>query len=151
MVNRTVTVRGSFGLRTGRVLLPSRVGRVAPVVMPPRRARPTLRCVTDDLNLALPPLDVYLGALDHPALREVRRLAAESPIGQKRILAIDHPLVYRMRVGGDRGATWVDDERNVLWLCALRRRQAGSADDAPVASEVRADWSASVSGAHQSP
>ena len=53
-----------------------------------------------------------------------------SPTGQKRILSIDHPLVYRIRVSDFRGATWADAERLVVWLCAARRREEGSQEDA---------------------
>jgi hypothetical protein len=69
---------------------------------------------------------------------EFVRLAPESPTGQKRILSIEHPLVYRIRVSSHRGATWVDehvvdtDERVIVWLCAAHGREAGSDDDAYV-------------------
>lgn len=102
----------------------------------PRRARPTIRCLVDDLDMALPGLDVDLGDVDHPLLDELRRVAPESPTGQKRILSIDHPLVYRIRVSSHRGATWVDErivddeERVIVWLCAARGRETGSEDDA---------------------
>lgn len=95
-----------------------------------RRARPTIRCLIDDRRLELPGLDVDLTEIDHPFLGEVRRLAPTSPQVQKRILAIAHPLVYRVRVSDYRGATWVDEERNILWLCAARRREEGSEEDA---------------------
>lgn len=100
--------------------------------MPPsaRRARPTLRCLGGDLRLELPPLDVDLGSLDHPMLRETWRIAPEAPQGQKRILSIAHPLVFRIRVSDDRGATWVDEEPAIVWLCAARGRQEGSDEDA---------------------
>ena len=103
---------------------------IAPMSPSARRARPTLRCLSEDLGLELPSLDVDLGTLDHPMVEETRRIAPESPQGQKRILNIDHPLVYRLRVSGDRGATWVDEEHSIVWLCAARRRQEGSEDDA---------------------
>jgi hypothetical protein len=95
-----------------------------------RRARPTIRCLTEDLGLRLPSLDVDLGELDEPWLGEVRRIALASPQGQKRILAIDHPLVYRLRSSTERGATWVDGEHEIVWLCAVHRRAEGSEDDA---------------------
>lgn len=95
-----------------------------------RRARPTLRCLTEDLGLRLPALNVDLGELDDPWLDELRRIAATSPLGQKRILCIDQPLIYRLRDSTHRGATWVDEERGVVWLCAVHRREEGSADDA---------------------
>jgi len=103
-----------------------------------RRARPTIRCLVDDLDIELPELDVDLGDVDHPFLDELRRVAPESPTGQKRVLSIDHPLVYRIRVSAERGATWVDDrevegeKRVIVWLCAAHRREADSDDDAYV-------------------
>lgn len=104
----------------------------------PRRARPTIRCLVHDLGEDLPGLDVDLGDLEHALLDELRRVAPNSPTGQKRILSIDHPLVYRIRVSSHRGATWVDEQvvddeaRVIVWLCAAHRREAGSEDDAYV-------------------
>jgi hypothetical protein len=97
-----------------------------------RRARPTLRCLVDDLGIATPPLDVDLGEIDHPFLDELRRVAPTSPEGQKRILSIEKPLVYRIRVSSERGATWIDDRDgvSVVWLCGAHRREADSDDDA---------------------
>jgi len=95
-----------------------------------RRARPTIRCLVDDLGLDLPDLDVDLGEIDHPLLAEVRRRTPTSPRSQKRILAIDPPLVYRARVSDYRGATWVDDTHRIVWLCASCRREEGSEADA---------------------
>lgn len=96
-----------------------------------RRARPTIRCLTQDLGIPLPGLNVDLGKdLDAPILDELRRVAPDSPTGQKRILSIDHPLVYRLRVSTYRGVTWVDGDHGVVWLCAARRREDGSANDA---------------------
>jgi hypothetical protein len=95
-----------------------------------RRSRPTIRCLTEDLRLELPGLDVDLGEIDNPWLTELRRTAPTSPTGQKRVLAITRPLIYRLRVSSSRGATWVDEEHGVVWLCAAHRRQEGSDDDA---------------------
>lgn len=96
----------------------------------PRRARPTIRCLTEDLDVDLPGLDVDMGLLEHPWLEELRRIAPTSPTGQKRILSIAHPLMYRLRVSSERGATWVDSDDDIVWLCAARRREEGSDDDA---------------------
>jgi len=105
--------------------------RYDPDAMPTnRRARPTIRCLTEDLGLELPELRVDLGDIDDPWLDELRRIAPASPTGQKRILSIDHPLVYRLRVSSFRGATWVDEEQGIVWLCAVHRRQDDSDDDA---------------------
>ena len=95
-----------------------------------RRTRVTLRCVREDLELDVPPVEVDLGALDHPLIAEARRIAPAAPRGQKRILAIEHPLVYRLRHGRWRGATWLEADEPRFWLCAGAQRAAGSADDA---------------------
>lgn len=105
---------------------------------PSRRARPTIRCLVDDLDIELPDLDVDLGDVEHPLWEEHRRVTPDSPTGQKRILSIEHPLVYRIRVSSHRGATWVDDRviddeaRVIVWLCGAHGREAGSDDDAYV-------------------
>lgn len=95
-----------------------------------RRTRVTLRCVREDLELEIPPVEVDVGALDHPLITEARRIAPAAPRGQKRILAIEHPLVYRLRHGRWRGATWLENDEGRFWLCAGAQRAAGSAEDA---------------------
>lgn len=100
--------------------------------MSPRRVRVTLRCLSDDLDIPLPSSDIDLGQLDHPLVEECRRLAELAPRGQKRILSIDHPLVYRVSYGRWRGASWVDEDHKLFWLLAAELREEGSLDDAYV-------------------
>lgn len=95
-----------------------------------RRTRVTIRCVREDLGLDLPPVDVDLGTLDHPLVSEARRIAPSAPRGQKRILSIDHPFVYRIRHARWRGATWLETDERRVWLCAGSQREEGSGDDA---------------------
>ena len=96
-----------------------------------RTARPTLRCVRQDFKVSpLPPLEFDLGRLDHPMMAEAHRVAPMSPNGQKRVLAIRDQLVYRIRHGRQRGATWVDLKDDLLWLAAVEDREHGSRDDA---------------------
>lgn len=97
---------------------------------PARRTRVTLRCVREDLGIDLPPVEVDLGTLDHPLVAEARRLAPSAPRGQKRILSIDRPLVYRIRHARWRGATWLETDEGRFWLCASALREEGSGDDA---------------------
>lgn len=97
---------------------------------PARRTRVTLRCVREDLGPDLPPVEVDLGSLDHPLVAEARRIAPAAPRGQKRILAIAHPLVYRIRHARWRGATWLETDEGRFWLCAGAQREEGSGDDA---------------------
>jgi hypothetical protein len=84
----------------------------------------------EDLGVDLPPVEIDLGSLDHPLIAEARRLAPAAPRGQKRILSIERPLVYRLRHGRWRGATWLDTETARFWLCAGAQREQGSGDDA---------------------
>jgi hypothetical protein len=49
-----------------------------------------LCCVREDLDLALPPIEIDLGSLEHPLVAEARRVAPAAPRGQKRILSIEH-------------------------------------------------------------
>lgn len=106
---------------------------MVPAVMsstPKRRTRVTLRCLREDLRMELPPVEVDLGGLDHPLIAEARRLALTAPRGQKRILSIERPLVYRLRHGRWRGASWLDAGTARFWLCAGAMREQGSGDDA---------------------
>jgi hypothetical protein len=97
---------------------------------PARRTRVTLRCLREDLELAVPPVEVDLGSLEHPLVREARRVAPTAPRGQKRILSIERPLVYRLRHGRWRGATWLEADEARFWLCAGAVREQGSGGDA---------------------
>lgn len=90
----------------------------------------TLRCLREDLKLALPPVEIDLGGLEHPLLDEARRIAPAAARGQKRILSIERPLVYRLRHGRWRGATWLETAPARFWLCAAAHREAGSGEDA---------------------
>ena len=98
--------------------------------LPERRTRPTIRCLRDDLGIGLPTVDVALGSIEHPLMDEARRVAPAAPRSQKRILAIDRPLVYRLRHSRWRGATWLDDAAARFWLLAGAQREAGSHADA---------------------
>lgn len=97
---------------------------------PARRTRLTLRCVREDLGLEVPSVEADLGSLDHPLVAEARRIAPSAPRGQKRILAFDRPLAYRLRHARWRGATWLETDAGRFWLCAGAQREEGSGDDA---------------------
>jgi hypothetical protein len=95
-----------------------------------RRTRATLRCLREDLKIKVPPVEVDIGELDHLLIVETRRVAPTAPRGQKRILAIKHPLVYRLRHGRWRGATWLETDAPRFWLCAGAQRDESSGHDA---------------------
>lgn len=101
-----------------------------PLTMLERRVRVTIRCLVYDLGISLPGPETDLGGTDHPVVEEVRRIAPTSPDGQKRIQAIEHPPVFRVRHGRWRGATWVEEVPGLVWLLAAALREEGSGDDA---------------------
>ena len=80
--------------------------------------------------MEVPSVEIDLGGLDQPLIGEARRLALAAPRGQKRILSIERPLVYRLRHGRWRGATWLETEAARFWLCAGAQREADSGEDA---------------------
>ena len=89
-------------------------------------------CWNDQLTRGpqIPDLDVGMGDIEGAWLDELCRIASVSPQGQKRILAIVQPMVYRLRVRSFRGATWVDEGSGTVWLSAVHRREHDSDDDA---------------------
>jgi hypothetical protein len=78
----------------------------------------------------LPSPNELLDDIEGPWMDELRRIAPTAPTSQKRILSIGTPMVHRLRVSSERGATWIDAARNVVWLCAVHKREADSDDDA---------------------
>ena len=90
----------------------------------------TLRCLREDLGLEVPSVEADLGSIDHPLAAEARRIAPTAPRGQKRVLSIDRPLIYRLRHGRWRGATWLETDALRFWLCAAAQREEDSRDDA---------------------
>ena len=101
-------------------------------------ARPTLRCLLDDLKLALPTLDVPLDEIDHPIIHKATQLFTTSDVAHERIRAIDDHILFKVKVRRWRGAVWPEAERP--WLVAAGTREAGSPDDfyAVLASDGRA-------------
>ena len=88
----------------------------------PRFVRPTLRCLRDDLQVPLPPAVIDLGELDHPILAKARELAQSYPQAQDRIWSIEDVAVYRFTHGRYRVVTWLDDDTNIVWVCAADLR-----------------------------
>ncbi|MGI8609759.1 MAG: hypothetical protein ACR2MY_11110 [Candidatus Dormibacteria bacterium] len=95
-----------------------------------REVRVTIRCLIEDLGTAVPPLAEPISAVDQPLMDEARRVAPTAPQGQKRILSIGHPPVYRLRHSNQRAATWLDRDAGILWVLAIARREDDSDEDA---------------------
>jgi hypothetical protein len=45
-------------------------------------------------------------------------------------MSIEHPMVYRLRHGRWRGATWVNEDAGIVWLLGAAQREEDSPDDA---------------------
>jgi hypothetical protein len=86
--------------------------------------------LAEDLRLPIPPVDKLISDVEHDMLSEAKRVAPTAPRGQKRILSIGAPLVYRLRRSDQRAATWIDEHEDIFWLLAVEKREEGSDDDA---------------------
>lgn len=100
-------------------------------------ARPTLRCLREDLRLAVPPVNRPLDEIDHPLLRKAVQAFADPQAGHERIRAIDDQILFKVKVGRWRGAVWVDAD--LPWLIAAGQREDGSPDDFYAALEADAN------------
>ena len=59
--------------------------------------RPTLRTLTDDLRLPLPPIDELLEEIDHPLLTKARTKFSAPNAAHERIRAIDDEVVWKVK------------------------------------------------------
>lgn len=91
------------------------------------RARPTLRCLREDLALAVPRADSPLDEVSHPLLVKATERFADDQTPQERIAAIDDQVLFKVKVQRWRGAVWVDS--GIPWLIAAGQREEGSPDD----------------------
>jgi hypothetical protein len=91
------------------------------------RARPTLRCLREDLALAVPPVDTPLEEVSHPLLAKATERFADDQTPRERIAAIDDEVLFKVKAQRWRGAVWVD--AGIPWLVAAGQREEGSPDD----------------------
>ncbi|MFJ6212136.1 hypothetical protein ACIQGZ_02170 [Streptomyces sp. NPDC092296] len=99
-----------------------------------RPARPTLRCLQQDMGLPVPPVTRPLEEIDHPLLAKAAERFAEADAKHERIRAIDDQVLFKVKVQRWRGAVWVDSD--LPWLVAGGRREDGSGDDFYAALEA---------------
>jgi hypothetical protein len=92
-----------------------------------RRARPTLRCLREDLGQAVPPADTPLDEVPHPLLAKASERFAEDGTPQERIASVDDQLLFKVKVQRWRGAVWMADG-GIPWLVAAGQREEGSPD-----------------------
>jgi hypothetical protein len=109
----------------------------------PQPARPTLRCLRQDLTedwndtrqrgvldddpLVLPPFD----ELDHPVVRHAASVFDGKPdtdAQREGITGLTNPMWFKLKTGRWRGAVW-EDEDGQAWLCAAGLRREREAND----------------------
>jgi hypothetical protein len=88
----------------------------------------TWRCCYIDLGLELPPPGQGIGEIDHPVLRKAQELLDSFPLNLVRIQEIRDTLVYRFTHGRLRVAVWLEEERGILWICAVDERDEDTYD-----------------------
>jgi hypothetical protein len=79
-------------------------------------ARPTLRCLREDLALAIPRADTPLEEISHPLLAKATECFADDQTPHERIAAIDDEVLFKVKAQRWRGAVWVD--AGIPWLVA---------------------------------
>jgi hypothetical protein len=84
-------------------------------------ARPTLRCLAENLKLALPAVTLPLNELAHPPLGKAAEQFAEAETKRERIRSIDDTVLFKVKVQRWRGAVWIDAD--LPWLVAAGVRE----------------------------
>ena len=62
------------------------------------RARPTLRCLREDLGQAVPPADTPLDDVPHPLLAKASERFADDATPHERITSIDDQVLFKVKV-----------------------------------------------------
>jgi hypothetical protein len=93
-----------------------------------RRARPTLRCLREDLMQVVPPADTPLDEVPHPLLAKASERFADDGTPRERIASVDDQVLFKVKVQRWRGAVWMADDA-IPRLVAAGQREEGSSDD----------------------
>lgn len=121
------------------------VGAMASDQGPP--VRPTLRALTEDLALPIPPVDVQLHDVDHPIIVRAQSIPAkQADHGAERILSLSDRIWLKVKTGRYRGAvthhahdpelpkaTWLSG----WWLGFVGLRAVGDRRDVYAQAEAR--------------
>jgi hypothetical protein len=89
-----------------------------------RRARPTLRCLREDLGQAIPPADTPLDEVPHPLLAKASERFADEATTGERIASVDDHVLFKVKVQRWRGAVWMAGD-GIPWLVAAGQREEG--------------------------
>ena len=82
-----------------------------------------LRCLREDLALAIPRADTPLEEISHPLLARATERFADDQTPHQRIAAIDDEVLFKVKAQRWRGAIWV--EAGIPWLVAAGWREEG--------------------------
>jgi hypothetical protein len=88
-----------------------------------RRVRPTLRLLREDERVPVPPIGARLDDIDLPFTRKAHDLAPVFPANQIRILELGGAFVFRFTHGRTRVLTWLDEQRQIMWLVGADLRR----------------------------
>jgi hypothetical protein len=113
------------------------------------RARPTMRCLREDLVLPVPRVDTPLDEITHPLLAKASERFADDQTPQERISAIDDQVLFKVKIQRWRGAVWVDAD--LPWLVAAGQREEGSPEDFYAALAARGHSARAHYNAEHSP
>ena len=113
------------------------------------RARPTIRCLREDLALPVPRADTLLDEIAHPLLAKATERFADEETPQERISAIDDQVLFKVKVQRWRGAVWVDAD--LPRLVAAGQREEGSPEDFYTALAARGSAARARYNAEHSP
>jgi hypothetical protein len=113
------------------------------------RARPTMRCLCEDLVLPVPRVDTPLDEITHPLLTKASERFADDQTPRERISAIDDQVLFKVKIQRWRGAVWVDAD--LPWLVAAGQREEGSPDDFYAALAARGHSARAHYNAEHSP
>jgi hypothetical protein len=86
-----------------------------------------MRCLREDLEVAVPTADTPLEEVSHPLLAKAAECFADDQASRERIVSIDDRVLFKVKVQRWRGAVWVDDD--IPWLVAAGQREEGSHED----------------------
>lgn len=94
-------------------------------------ARPTLRCLAEDLHLDLPPARFPLDELDHPLVSKAGEQFADGKARHERIVSIDDAVLFKVKIARWRGAVWSETPGTIPqhWIIAAGTREDGSNGD----------------------
>ncbi|WP_308402607.1 hypothetical protein [Streptomyces sp. AC550_RSS872] len=96
---------------------------------PLRPARPTLRCLREDLGIEVPPVTAPLDEIDHPVPAKPSEQFVDEDAKHERIRSVDDHVLFKAKVQRWRGAVWLD--AGLPWLVAAGRREDGAGGRRP--------------------